>query len=107
MFRAGHAAGNFEDVVARITMVAAVAHANAGSGSAVENQRPLGVDRGGAGQLDNHRQDLQVSGNPTINYTECHPLTSDECLMGVCCRRRSSLVAPLSNFGEQQRKCNI
>ena len=50
-------------------MVAAVAHANAGSGSAGEYQRPLGVGRGDAGQLDNHREDLQVSGNPITPCT--------------------------------------
>lgn len=73
-------------------MVAEVAHANAGSGSAVEQERPLGVDRGDSGKLENRREDLQVSGNPTMHDTECHPLDSDERLMGVYSRSRSGCI---------------
>lgn len=80
-------------------MVAEVAHANDGSGSAFEQERPLGVDRGDSGKHENRREDLQASGNPTIHDGECHPLTSDECLMGVYSRSKSSPQHPLVTLG--------
>ena len=71
MFRTGHAAGNIGDAIAWLAILAAVAHANAGSGSVVEHKRPFGFDRGDAGQHKNRRQYLQVSETPILDDTEC------------------------------------